>query len=667
MKNIRISKKVSLVLVVTTLLTVIAIYALFIRPWKDTDEVSFLCEKEPQTLGCEYRHNSKTLVVLLHAFSSDQSQYDGVVSTIKSHPEFEKAEFLRPNLPFKLMSLATPESVLNALMSKIDERWQINKHEKIVFVGHSMGALFARKLLILANGKKCLSSERPETGLDTNIQNCMHSETRPWAKHIDRIILLAGMNNGWSISHHMGFITALKLQIGDFLGDTIEKLRDKTPIVMHIKSGSKFISELRFDWVAMQEKLSLKSPTNNTGKRSRPLIVQLLGTQDDLVPPTDNIDPISGRDFSYLEIGFSNHVTVREMDLPKPNRVGESGDQEIRQYCANLIDGTKLDGTENDILEKAKQLRACVLLEALSYENIDSKENVEPDKVTDVVFVIHGIRDLGFWTEKISNRIKQKASIKNRKFVTIHSSYGYFPILSFLRPNEREEKVQWFVDQYTLAKAKYPKANFHFVGHSHGTYLLARSIEKYDAIKFKNVVFAGSVVQQDYDWGTRLQNKDVARVLNFTATFDWVVAWFPNAIEMLNWQDLGSAGHDGFNNLPANIFQVENITGGHSAALNELNWDAIANFILLPESWESNSCVEGDIECIIDVPKALKGNDKFWLFNLSGHLAFFIWVLIGIVLFYIYRFVIKSNVEEWQKTVYLIGLSYSLWLVITRI
>lgn len=662
MNNIRISKKVSAGLVMSSLLIVIALYALFIRPWQDTGQVSFLCEEERDALGCEYKRDSKTLVVVLHAFNSDQSQYDEVVSTIQSHPEFENAEFLRPNLPFKLMSLATPDSVLNALMSKIEERWQANKHDKIVFVGHSMGALYARKLLILANGKKCLFGERSETGWETDNQICEHSETRLWAQHIDRIILLAGMNNGWSISHHMGLITAVKLQIGDFLGDTIEKLRDKTPIIMHIKSGSKFISDLRFDWVAMQEKISLKSPSNNSVKRSRPLVVQLLGTQDDLVPPTDNIDPISGRDFSYLEVGFSNHVTVREMDLPKPDKVGESGYEEIRQYCANLI-----DGTEKDIHNKAKQLRACVLLKALSYENIDSKEHFEPDKVTDVVFVIHGIRDLGFWTEKISNRIKQKASIKNRKFFTIHSSYGYFPMLSFLRPNEREEKVQWFVDQYTFAKANYPDANFHFVGHSHGTYLLARALEKYDAIKFKNVVFAGSVVQQDYDWGTRLQNDDVGRVLNFTATFDWVVAWFPNAIEMLNWQDLGSAGHDGFNNLPTNIFQVENIAGGHSAALNELNWDAIANFILLSEPLDSMSCAEADIECIIGVPKSLKGNDKFWLFNLSGHLAFLIWVMIAIVLFYIYSFVVKLNVKEWQKTVYLIALSYSLWLVITRI
>ena len=48
-------------------------------------------------------------------------------------------------------------------------------------------------------------------------------------------------------------------------------------------------------------------------------------------------------------------------------------------------------------------------------------------------------------------------------------------MLSFLRPGVRQEKVEWLMDRYTEAKAMYPKAKFHFVGHSHGTYLAKQS------------------------------------------------------------------------------------------------------------------------------------------------------------------------------------------------
>lgn len=35
-------------------------------------------------------------------------------------------------------------------------------------------------------------------------------------------------------------------------------------------------------------------------------------------------------------------------------------------------------------------------------------------------------------------------------------------------------------------------------------------------------------------------------MLNYVASGDWVVAFFPKAMELLGIQDIGSAGHDGF-------------------------------------------------------------------------------------------------------------------------
>ena len=69
--------------------------------------------------------------------------------------------------------------------------------------------------------------------------------------------------------------------------------------------------------------------------------------------------------------------------------------------------------------------------------------------------------------------------------------------------------------------------------------------------------------------------------------FDWGVAWFPNAIEILDRQDLGCAEHDGFTKLSPNPYQVENIIVDHGAALEKRNWDAIASFIRLSDDLDT--------------------------------------------------------------------------------
>jgi pimeloyl-ACP methyl ester carboxylesterase len=162
-------------------------------------------------------------------------------------------------------------------------------------------------------------------------------------------------------------------------------------------------------------------------------------------------------------------------------------------------------------------------------------------------------------------------------------------MLSFLLPARRRAKVEWLMDQYAEAKALYPEAEFSFVGHSNGTYLLADALKRYPSCRFKHVVFAGSVVSTNYPWpdflnrgsGEEGHHPQVKAILNYVATHDWVVAFFPKALQMLPKalqkilrQDLGSGGHDGFAKLPQpSRQQVEYVYGGHSAALNEKNWD----------------------------------------------------------------------------------------------
>jgi len=74
------------------------------------------------------------------------------------------------------------------------------------------------------------------------------------------------------------------------------------------------------------------------------------------------------------------------------------------------------------------------------------------------------------------------------------------------------------MDKYVALRARFPNAEFSYIGHSNGTYLVARALEDYPAARFRNVLFAGSVVRRSYDWAALLSANRVCKVLNLVAT-----------------------------------------------------------------------------------------------------------------------------------------------------
>jgi pimeloyl-ACP methyl ester carboxylesterase len=144
------------------------------------------------------------------------------------------------------------------------------------------------------------------------------------------------------------------------------------------------------------------------------------------------------------------------------------------------------------------------------------------------------------------------------------------------------------MDQYTEALAAYPNAdgNIDFVGHSNGTYVLARALQDYHTLSVNRVVFAGSVVRRDYDWDGALAREQVKRVRNYVASADWVVALFPHFFELpivssvFSANDIGGAGFDGFQRKGDNVHEIHYVEGGHAAALDERNLPSIVDFLM---------------------------------------------------------------------------------------
>ena len=495
------------------------------------------------------------IVLIIHGFATHKERYAELKELIKN--SYPGCNPIIPDFPLPLFSTTHPNKIVDDLLQVLDNAWEeylSNSHPEdplpeIIIVGHSAGSLLARKLYIIACG------ENRNCPFEQDIKN---KETKEWAKQVSRIILLAGVNNGWTTTHHLNNKKAISIGIGILLGHMVEFFSFKKLFAFRIRKGSPFISNLRLQWIWMKKESKAKNIPE-------PLTIQLLGTIDDIVPPDNNIDIYSGSNFIYLEVPNSGHINILNLDDSIIGLSNEEIDQ--RRGRAEVITGALLKN-RNELLEEQK----------VTVGEISAKE--EPG-ITDVVFVIHGIRDTAYWTQKMANRIKTYGYTQGRKFATESSSYGYFSMLQFLLLGRRITKMEWLVDQYIENLALYPNAHddFSFFGHSNGTYLLAAAFKRYPAIKFKNVVLAGSVVHQGFAWDQLKNQKRITNYFNLTATDDWVVGIFPKAFEKLPFMDLGSGGFDGFRKMPA-YSQLKYIKGGHGEGTTEKYWDEIAYFMV---------------------------------------------------------------------------------------
>lgn len=505
----------------------------------------------------------RVLVVLLHGYNGSAARLKSTLEQIRrAWPHVDPhLDVFCPDMPLGIFSTVDPDKIVGDLLAEIDKRWltaisESRPFQKIVLIGHSIGALLARKIYVVACGETLLA---PIESIYKTAGNDGLLPARPWAFSVERIILLAGMNRGWQLTHYMGLTNAIIWSIGIVFALIHRFFRRRELLIMTFRKGASFLTQLRLQWLRMRYRAKI-----DQAWPGQALTVQLLGSRDDVVGPEDNVDLASGGDFLYLDVANSGHADVVDMGDPVHGRG--------RAVALRLA----LEGTQAEIMQEA-------VLPA------DDGLPAPDPGINRVVFVIHGIRDVGYWTHKVARHIRRQAvQARSTTWATETSSYGYFPMLSFLLPWSRRTKVEWFMDQYAEAVARYPLATFSFVGHSNGTYLLARAIEIYPCCRFDRVVFAGSVVRRKFDWdpffvcSPNERPPQVGSVLNLVATHDWVVAWFPKLFQWLGIPDLGSAGHDGFqvaSNHPR-IQQVVAIRGGHGAGVNENVWNTIAQYVI---------------------------------------------------------------------------------------
>lgn len=551
------------------------------------------------------------LVVVVHGLAGSAERMSGVIEEAKA--AYPDAEFLVPEFPAGSFSNADAALISHRIELEIFNRDRRRAgtgrpYRRIVLVGHSIGALLIRKAYVWGHGGE-LSVDRP-------VASQPH---RPWVDRVDRLVLLAGMNRGWSTSGKVDELGCKPIRyhrrLFFWLGKRVARLTGTGKLILATERGAPFVADLRVQWIRLARPARARSPLGEEMPASPSTVapvVQLLGDIDDVVTHCDQQDVAVAKDFYFVPVRWTNHSGIIE--------VGSEAPAGLPGHVAP---------------EREARLREAFTwpIEQLRHEYGHRVEGEDPD-VNHVVFVMHGIRDYGGWTARIAsamtNQDRRRGSV-----VVVPSSYGYFPMGSFLLLRQRQKNVRWFMDQYTQVVAQYPYAKVSYVGHSNGTYLLASALERYSTLRVHRVFFAGSVVRSGYRWDRFYRGREprVGEVRNVVASRDMVVGIFPRFFELVTehtpvssrgFFDLGAAGFRGFSERQINL---EFAKGGHAAALDEeAELQAIAQYVLGDS--ESSSRQQA-------LSVFVQARDPAWFANWTSKLCWLIWLaLLAIVVFF---------------------------------
>ncbi|MCR5868505.1 hypothetical protein [Aquincola sp. J276] len=238
-----------------------------------------------------------------------------------------------------------------------------------------------------------------------------------------------------------------------------------------------------------------------------------------------------------------------------------------------------------------------------------------------IVISLHGFNTPGAWQKWIQACFDEvKLGLEHRP-----DDYGHVGLRGLLNPVERTAEVQRFLQWY---EALVYRANLHdsppsVIAHSFGSYIVARAMEENPQVRFRRIVFCGSIVRRDYDWGARIESGQVERVLNeysrrdiWARVAEWVIA------------DGGSAGAKGFDNTAGGaVVQREYPFWRHSSYFYNLHQR---------ESWMPFLARQRDPPVVVQGRQRVR-NYRFYTF-ISALAA-----LIGVAAWAVWRYVLAGG------------------------
>lgn len=513
------------------------------------------------------------------------------------------------------------------------------------------------------------------------VQNAMirskETDQPSWADSVSSHIILSGITRGWQ------FTTATS-PVVRFIGEGLRAFQvglfslDRL-LIWKLYRGSPFVTATRIGYAKHFSEKQIRT-------------IYFLGAKDEYITPGDCIEVVS----SYKTLTESNSKPGRYIEVPGTTHAqilqkacqctGDAINDDLNNMIVDsILDDALFDDKYKDYFSTSDDIDDYL-------DPFDRNVSHQPDnEAKHLVFILHGIRDQGFWAKRISREIKKqyrdKHPVGGHKLRTITPSYGFFSMWDFLLPGGRTKALHWFLDQYANAKIMYPETEVvDAIAHSNGTYLIAEAIRQCKEVKFRKVIFANSVVRRDF-WSQEFESlsSQLKCFFNIIGRSDIVVGLLPGAMEtipMLNkFLNVGGAGAYGFFNLPflpvipttqRNILHSigigmssprinspktdprvgqRMIKGGHGAGIQESCWKPIAEYIA------GTTDGPDDLNVIFNKYETLKSLHPLRAVSrgpIQSALLLALKVLIGIIIFPVLVFILFFPV--WYPTMILMGL-----------
>ncbi|MBA6254740.1 MULTISPECIES: hypothetical protein [unclassified Colwellia] len=179
-----------------------------------------------------------------------------------------------------------------------------------------------------------------------------------------------------------------------------------------------------------------------------------------------------------------------------------------------------------------------------------------------IIYSVHGIETNGEWQKELSKNL----NLDSDEYIHISHEYNFFPVLSFLIPPLRWLEVRRFKKELEFMAEKHPGCCISLIGHSFGTYLIAKSLNNISQSStpyFDRIILCGSVLKASYDWDEIIRRHNIKSILNDCALNDG-----PLVMSQAVAVGLGMAGRVGFKRKHGQLIENRFFTGGHSDFFN---------------------------------------------------------------------------------------------------
>lgn len=146
----------------------------------------------------------------------------------------------------------------------------------------------------------------------------------------------------------------------------------------------------------------------------------------------------------------------------------------------------------------------------LGLSRANLKERKAEELTKHLVILVHGINTRALWMGRI------RPALERAGFSVGVTSFGKYSLFRFLAPFKsfRRLPVERVIGDIRTAlklyerKAGKPPERLSVISHSFGTYVVSKILATYTDLKWYRVIFAGSVVREDFDFGKVIDQFD---------------------------------------------------------------------------------------------------------------------------------------------------------------